>query len=313
MKRKILALMLAACLSFCLVSCNKIEQNVNINTYDEQVNATLSQQNEENNYESNINNENVYPQQSSQHENEQTNPPQTSVKTTTKHITTTTTQKKITTTTKAAHSHSFSAANCTQAQKCSCGATIGSPLGHSYSAATCNAPEKCTRCGATSGSALGHNYHSGKCTRCGKTDPNSLPVRLEKLTVVDYSGTFGYTYEYVSGSIKDTYGNQYNGYHLFRTLVESRYVSFALNGEYSKLTFDLFAPETMNPGYTNGIEVYVDGVLKYRNNNVTRTTKKIPVNIDVRGGDILMFKAVRVSGDANYNSQLAIGNAQLIK
>lgn len=303
-EEKITALTLVLCMAFCLVSCNKIEQNVNVNTYDEEVNATVSQENDENNEIVYSDTENKYPiQQATESQHTQSIMPNTKPQT----------QRQTTTTTKAAHIHSFSSANCTQPQKCSCGATLGSPLGHSYSSATCTSPKKCSRCGTTSGSALGHNYKSGKCTRCGKTDPNSLPVRLEKLQVVDYSGTFGYTYEYVSGAIKDTYGNQYSGYHLFRTLVETRHVSFALNGAYSKLTFDLFSPETMNPGYTNGIEVYVDGVLKYRNNNVTRTTKKIPVSIDVRGGDVLTFKAVRIDGDANYSSQLAIGNAQLTK
>ena len=75
--------------------------------------------------------------------------------------------------------HSLSTATCTSASKCSrCGVTSGSPLGHSYSSATCTNPVTCSRCGATLGEALGHNYthkfesghpHKGytQCTKCG--------------------------------------------------------------------------------------------------------------------------------------------------
>ena len=96
------------------------------------------------------------------------------------------------------HTHSFSAATCTEAKRCSCGTTEGEPLGHQWKNATCESAKTCSVCGATegsaaghswkdatctaakvcticsvtSGSALGHNYSSGSCTRCGKEDPD---------------------------------------------------------------------------------------------------------------------------------------------
>ncbi len=42
---------------------------------------------------------------------------------------------------------------------------------HSYSNATCTSPKKCS-CGATNGNALGHNYSGKYCTRCGASNPN---------------------------------------------------------------------------------------------------------------------------------------------
>lgn len=42
---------------------------------------------------------------------------------------------------------------------------------HSYSAATCTEPKKCS-CGAFDGNALGHDYKDGICTRCNTNDPN---------------------------------------------------------------------------------------------------------------------------------------------
>ncbi len=62
------------------------------------------------------------------------------------------------------HTHSFSDANCTEAKKCSCGATEGEALGHSFSDATCTEPKKCRVCGATEGEALGHSFSDATCT-----------------------------------------------------------------------------------------------------------------------------------------------------
>lgn len=52
---------------------------------------------------------------------------------------------------------------------------------HSFSAATCTEPKKCS-CGAVDGKALGHNYKDGVCTRCKAKDPNYKPLTsvLEK-------------------------------------------------------------------------------------------------------------------------------------
>ena len=42
---------------------------------------------------------------------------------------------------------------------------------HSFSAATCTDPKKCS-CGAIEGTPLGHDYKDGVCTRCKAKDPN---------------------------------------------------------------------------------------------------------------------------------------------
>lgn len=46
---------------------------------------------------------------------------------------------------------------------------------HSFSAATCTEPKKCS-CGAVEGKALGHDYKDGVCTRCKAKDPNYKPL-----------------------------------------------------------------------------------------------------------------------------------------
>lgn len=73
------------------------------------------------------------------------------------------------------HTHSFSAANCTEAKKCSCGVTEGAPLGHSYK--------------------------DGKCIVCYTADPNY------KLTAISskngaWSGEYIYNNKYYSAGLK---------------------------------------------------------------------------------------------------------------
>lgn len=50
---------------------------------------------------------------------------------------------------------------------------------HSFSAATCTQPKKCS-CGAAEGNALGHSYKDGVCTRCKAKDPNYITPITEK-------------------------------------------------------------------------------------------------------------------------------------
>lgn len=67
------------------------------------------------------------------------------------------------------HVHSFSSATCTEAAKCSCGATNGAALGHKWKNATCQAAKTCTVCGVTEGNKAKHNMNGqGICNSCGK-------------------------------------------------------------------------------------------------------------------------------------------------
>ena len=75
--------------------------------------------------------------------------------------------------------HSWVSATCSEPKHCSaCGATEGSALEHTWKAATCTTPKRCSVCGTTSGSTISHNYSSGKCTMCGKSDPNAPTFKL---------------------------------------------------------------------------------------------------------------------------------------
>ena len=71
------------------------------------------------------------------------------------------------------HTHSFSAATCTEPKTCICGETEGKANGHNWVKATCESPKTCSTCGETSGSKADHNFKNGKCVVCGKAEPNN--------------------------------------------------------------------------------------------------------------------------------------------
>lgn len=62
---------------------------------------------------------------------------------------------------------------------------------HSFSAATCTEPKKCS-CGAVEGAALGHDYKDGVCTRCNAKDPNYKPLT----SVLEKQGSWKFNYLY---------------------------------------------------------------------------------------------------------------------
>ena len=84
----------------------------------------------------------------------------------------TTSSTPSTNTPKPTHTHLYSAATCTNPEKCSCGAIQGKALGHKWVNATCTAPKTCSVCKTTQGAAIGHKLTNGKCSVCNTKDPN---------------------------------------------------------------------------------------------------------------------------------------------
>ncbi len=84
------------------------------------------------------------------------------------------------------HTHNFSAATCTVAAKCVCGATNGSALGHKWENATCKAPKTCKVCSATEGNKGEHSFSNGKCSVCGIA--NTLNPKKDLDTSKEYVG-----------------------------------------------------------------------------------------------------------------------------
>lgn len=325
MGKKITALLSAALMLLMLASCtNNNEQNVyvygdEVHSAPPQTEETQTQEEEEYYYE----------------EEETTKKPQTTKKqqTTKKH---TVEQNNA-----PSHVHRYTPADCFSPKTCSCGKIVGTALGHIFSPATCTSPEvcrrcgltskdalghnfssatcttakKCTRCGKTSGSALGHYYVNNKCSRCGKVDPDSLPVRLEDLFLVDHSfGNGWHQYKYNDNSFTDSFGNVYDGAHCYLgVLNEGQYSTHNLGGKYSRFTGSIVAmPNTSTVG-TYSIRIYVDDVLVFSKSKFTKTTGRVDFSVDVSGGTTLTIKVCNEGTMGDSNMDVAIVNAQLTK
>lgn len=69
------------------------------------------------------------------------------------------------------HEHEFVEGECKCGEK---NPNYVPPHTHEWSEATCTEAQKC-ECGAEQGTALGHEFNEGACTRCGAVDPDSAP------------------------------------------------------------------------------------------------------------------------------------------
>lgn len=293
MGKKITALLSAALMLLMLASCtNNNEQNVyvygdEVHSAPPQTEETQTQEEEEYYYE----------------EEETTKKPQTTKKqqTTKKH---TVEQNNA-----SSHVHRYTPADCFSPKTCSCGKIVGTALGHNFLSATCTTAKKCTRCGKTSGSALGHYYVNNKCSRCGKVDPDSLPVGLDTLHVID-----SYSFKKKSGYFVDSFGNNYSSALYFEYIGYSTPTQaiFNLNGKYGTLSGSIVACENTASNSVMRVLIYVDNELCYTSPNIGKTSGKINFNIKVNYGQTLTIKPELVSGYWG-DSSLAIVNAQLTK
>ena len=310
--RRIYAMLLSVCMLMCLASCDGTATEVNI---DNNINNNI-----DSNIENGVNNENqqgdsdvdIDFNESHNHGDSSTKENIPNVIEPTKKQETPTKQPTQPAATSPSHIHNYSNATCTQPKTCSCGATTGSALGHQFSSATCTSAKKCSRCGATSGSALGHNYVNGKCSRCGKVDPDSLPVGLHELYIMD-----SYCYKYLN-TLTDSFGNNYGGAHAFNHTYESHngrepHSTFSLNQKYTRFRGSIVATSAPEEEYTYYVKIYVDDVLKYSKTGYSKMTGKIDFDINVENGGILKIAvgAEQNSGGVKYD--IAIVNAKLEK
>ena len=201
--------------------------------------------------------------------------------------------------------HDYTNATCTAAEICKrCEDVKGTPLGHEYNEATCLLPMTCTRCQGTKDSALGHTYVDNKCIRCEEIDPESLPVAVDKLHVIDSD-----LYSVVS-PLTDTYGYTYeSGLKIERAYDVCGFVTYNLAKKYTKLTGSLVVPSGEN-GTMGSVKIFVDDVCAFSVDNIDRETAKIDFSIDIKNATKLKFECT----DGSYGwAGIAIVNAQVQK
>ena len=201
--------------------------------------------------------------------------------------------------------HDFTAANCTNPEICKrCELAQGSALGHDFAEATCTEPETCKVCGATGGAAMGHTYADDTCIRCGEVDPDSLPVRLEDLHLMDSA-----RYEVVD-KLTDSFGNEYENAHRYNG--GEAWSMHALSKKYSTFRGTIVATDETSSEYTFTFEIYVDDKLVYSYEDYTIATGAIEFSVDVSEGSSL--KIIFTGGYINRGGgSKALVNAQLYK
>ena len=327
MSKKLISLLLTICILFCLSACGTTESSGNANNVPFESQTDTTQDTDENTF----NKENS---QVSSNTEETNGNESTQTQTQANH------SKPTSTTNQSTHTHSYANATCTSPKKCSCGATAGTTLGHqfsyatctspkicsrcgttsgnalghNYSAANCNSPKTCTRCGQTVGSALGHNYVNNKCSLCGKVDPDSLPVGLHQIPLIDssyYNSYFHYSY---NKDFTDSFGNKYEGVHFYNGLWERKYSVHNLDNKYSLFKGSIVATQNTLSGSKYNIEIYVDDVLKFSENGFTKTTGATPFSIDIKNGSQLKIVVYDAGGSSDVTGmEIGIVNAQLFK
>ncbi len=119
-------------------------------------------------------------------------------------------------------------------------------------------------------------------------------------------------YEYKDIQFTDSFGNTYNGVHLYNDLFnEMSYSTYNLNGKYSTFSGSIVATEATNPDWEYYASIFVDGNLAFSKTGITKTTGKIDFIVDVTNGQTL---EIRMGADVpygGYNEELGLVNATL--
>jgi len=207
--------------------------------------------------------------------------------------------------------HDFTAANCTNPEICKrCELAQGSALGHDFAEATCTAPETCRTCGKTGAAAKGHTYTDDTCIRCGEVDPDSLPVGLEELHLMDSK-----CYEFVD-KITDSFGKEHEKAHQYDDYDQTKWSLHALSKAYNTFSGTIATVDETPASHTFTFEIYVDEKLVYSYEDYKITTGAIDFSVDVSGGSSLEIVVIYDDHNRNfseYTEGIALINAQLYK
>ncbi|MBO5306285.1 MAG: NPCBM/NEW2 domain-containing protein, partial [Clostridia bacterium] len=149
-----------------------------------------------------------------------------------------------------------------------------------FADATCEYPSQCTRCGKTDGNALGHLYDNDTCIRCGQIDPDTLPVNLETLHIID-SSDFS-----LENLVTDTYGNTHEV--AFRYWAYDAYSTHNLNKEFSTFSGSI---AVSHEGKGGTVRIYVDDKLAYTSELVSRESYKVDFSINVKNAQKIKITA----------------------
>ncbi len=133
----------------------------------------------------------------------------------------------------------------------------------------------------------------------------SKPVDLSDVVLID-SGD----YEYYVDVFTDSYGNVYDGYHWYDPCYEHAYSVYNLDKKYNEFNCSIVAHESTGSDRVFSVAFYVDDKLIHSVSDITKTTGKKDVTIDVTNATKL---EIYTSADGYSYSRLAIVDATVSK
>ena len=323
MSKKLLSLLLAVCMLFCLSACGTTETSSNKTNTPSETQTDTAQNTDENT----LGEENSQVSSNTEETNESKSTQ-----------TQTQTNQSNPNTNQSTHAHSYSNATCTSPKRCSCGVTEGKALGHQFSLATCTTPKTCSRCGKTEGKASEHNYKEGICTVCNAVHEQKyvdaqidaaekafkdhtkyndalkiIKVALQKFpqnntlkTKRDYYQSFAPLYlsdvePYAKSywfkrcdSDTDVFKTTHN--HCIR--IEKNFTSadgtYDLSAKYNTFKATIYG---LGDGNLGSLKIYADGVCVYSNTSISVNTRPIEIQLDITGVMDLKFEMKQ-----DYNS-----------
>lgn len=336
MSKKLITLLLAVCMLFCLSACGKTDTDNKINPSQ----ATVD--NREESTDKTAESIQAPTEESTGVPTEEptTNP---SEEPTTKPVETPTT-----TPTPTACSHSYKDATCTTPRICTkCGVTTGSALGHSYKDATCTAAKTCTKCGSTEGIAVEHRYENGICVVCKLTDEekyveakvkaadeafsdytkyddalkiikaglqkfpqNSIlkakkdyyqgfaPCYLSNMTPYDKTVWFDSL-----DNDKDIFGTTHTNCIVKDNMAQWANATYDLSAKYNTFSATAY-PRFGGQDVAGYIKIYVDGECIYSNTNISPTARPFQISLDVTG-------AMNLKIEYEWDSTFALAEAKV--
>lgn len=220
---------------------------------------------------------------------------------------------------------------------------------HKYANATCTTPKKCS-CGATKGNALGHKYKNGICSTCKVVDEQKyveaqidaadkafkdytkyeealkiIRYALQKFpqnnslkTKRDYYQSFAPCY--LSSMTpydktvwfdsldndKDIFGEMHTNCIAKHNSAQWAHATYDLSAKYN--TFSAIAyPRYYEGDATKGyIKIYVDGECRYSNTNISPNARPFSISLDVTG-------AMDIKIEYNWDSTFALAEAKVQK
>ena len=177
---------------------------------------------------------------------------------------------------------------------------------HIPTVATCVEDSYCEDCYESLSPALGHDYQDGSCTRCNDIDPDSLPVNLNDVFLID-----GKKYAFSTSAMTDSFGNVHTNTHEFRpSSSTASHAIFNINGEYKEFKGRVVMPSDAAYEAEVLITIYVDNVKKYEKARFNKITDDVTFSIDVTGAKMLK---IQMSSNTIFDDDCYIVDAQLFK